>query len=284
MRRLVLTLQMIKFEHTVLALPFAFLGALLAQRGLPGGETCLWIVGAMAGARSAAMAFNRLVDRRQDRLNPRTSGRELPQGLLNPAFVIGFILASVGLFFFSAWKLNTLALLLSAPALAIVLLYSYTKRFTSLSHLFLGLSLAIAPVGGWVAVRGELSLEPFLLAAPVLLWVAGFDIIYSCQDVDFDRRMGLYSIPGRLGVAAALKLSVLLHAGMVAVLGYAFLSFDLGPVSWAGLILVTAALIYEHRIVSPSDLSRINAAFFTVNGVISLGLLLFVGLDLWLFR
>jgi 4-hydroxybenzoate polyprenyltransferase len=284
MRRLVLTLQMIKFEHTVFALPFAFLGALLAQRGLPGGETCIWIVGAMVGARSAAMAFNRLVDRRQDRLNPRTAGRELPRGLLDPGFVIGFILASAGLFFFSAWRLNPLALLLSPPALVIVLLYSYTKRFTSLSHLFLGLSLAIAPVGGWVAVRAELSVDPFYLAAAVLLWVAGFDIIYSCQDVDFDRRLGLYSIPGHLGVATALKISALLHAGMVAVLGYAFHSFDLGLLSWAGLVLVAATLIYEHRIVSPSDLSRVNAAFFRVNGVISLGLLLFVGLDLWLFR
>lgn len=284
MRRLVLTLQMIKFEHTVFALPFAFLGALLAQRGLPGGETCIWIVGAMVGARSAGMAFNRLVDRRQDRLNPRTAGRELPRRLLKPGFVTGFILVSAGLFFFSAWSLNPLALLLSPPALAIVLLYSYTKRFTSLSHLFLGLSLAIAPVGGWVAVRAELSLDPFYLAAAVLLWVAGFDIIYSCQDTEFDRRMGLHSIPGRLGVAAALKVSALLHAGMVAVLGYAFHSFDLGLSSWAGLVLVTAALIYEHRIVSPSDLSRVNAAFFAVNGVISLGLLLFVGLDLWLFR
>ncbi len=284
MRRLVLTLRMIKFEHTVFALPFAFLGALLARRGLPAGETCIWIVGAMAGARSAAMAFNRLVDRRQDRLNPRTAGRELPRKLLKPGFVIGFILASAGLFFFSAWRLNPLALLLSPPALAIVLLYSYTKRFTSLSHLFLGLSLAIAPVGGWVAVRGELSADPFYLAAGVLLWVAGFDIIYSCQDEEFDRRMGLYSIPGRLGAAAALKISALLHTAMVAVLGYAFYSFDLGLLSWAGLGLVTASLIYEHRIVSPSDLSRVNAAFFTVNGVISVGLLLFVGLDLWLFR
>ena len=284
MRPLLLTLRMIKFEHTVFALPFAFLGALLARRGLPDGETCVWIVGAMVGARSAAMAFNRLVDRRQDRLNPRTAGRELPQGLLEPGFVVGFTLAASALFFFSAWRLNPLALLLSPPALAIVLLYSFTKRFTSLSHLFLGLSLAIAPVGGWVAVRGELSADPFYLAACVLLWVAGFDIIYSCQDTDFDRRMGLYSIPGRLGVTAALKISALLHAGMVAVLSFAFLSFDLGPMSWAGLLLVTAALIYEHRIVSPSDLSRINAAFFMVNGVISLGLLLFVGLDLWLFR
>ena len=284
MRRLLLTLQMIKFEHTVFALPFAFLGALLAQEGLPGGETCLWIVGAMVGARSAAMAFNRLVDRRQDRLNPRTAGRELPRGLLQPGFVIGFILASAGLFFFSAWMLNPLALLLSPPALAIVLLYSLTKRFTSLSHLALGLSLAIAPVGGWVAVRGDLSPDPFLLAAAVLLWVAGFDIIYSCQDVDFDRRMGLHSIPGRLGVAAALKISMLLHAGMAAVLGCAFYSFGLGLTSWAGFVLVTAVLVYEHRIVSSSDLSRVNAAFFTANGVISVGLLLFVGLDLWLFR
>lgn len=284
MRRLVLTLQMIKFEHTIFALPFAFLGAILAQRGLPGGETCLWIVGAMVGARSAAMAFNRLVDRRQDRLNPRTAGRELPRGLLKPGFVTGFILASAGLFFCSAWMLNPLALLLSPPALAVILIYSYTKRFTSLSHLFLGLSLAIAPVGGWVAVRGDLSADPFFLAAAVLLWVAGFDIIYSCQDVDFDRRMGLHSIPGRVGVAAALKISALLHAGMAAILGYAFFFFGLGLVSWAGLVLVTAVLIYEHRIVSSSDLSRINAAFFTANGVISLGLLLFVGLDLWLFR
>lgn len=284
MKRLTLALQMIKFEHTVFALPFAFLGAILAERRLPDLDKCLWIIVAMVGARSAAMSFNRLVDCEKDLLNPRTSGRPLPQGLLKPRFVVFFTLVASVIFFFSAWMLNPFALRLSPLALTIILLYSYSKRFTSLAHLFLGLSLAIAPVGGWVAVKGHLDLEPFYLGAAVLLWVGGFDIIYSCQDIEFDQRMGLYSIPSKLGLVTSLKISAFLHVGMIATLCYVFLIFDLTLVSWTGLVLVAAALIYEHRIVSPSDLSRVNAAFFTVNGLISVGLLLFVVLDLWLFK
>ncbi|MGH9340687.1 MAG: UbiA-like polyprenyltransferase [Acidobacteriota bacterium] len=274
---------MIKFEHTVFALPFAYLGAFLAARGFPGWEASLWILLAMVGARSAAMAFNRLVDCGYDQLNPRTAARALPRGLVTRSFVVLFIATSAGLFFFSAWMLNWLAFYLSPLALTTVLAYSYTKRFTSLSHLFLGLSLAIAPVGGWVAVRGQLDGGPFVLSAAVLLWVSGFDILYACQDIDFDRRIGLHSLPARLGVRRALVLAAVFHGATIALLLYAFLLFDLSLISWAGLILISLGLIYEHSLVKPGDLSRLNAAFFTVNGLISIVLFLFVGFDLCLF-
>jgi 4-hydroxybenzoate polyprenyltransferase len=282
LRKLLIVLEMIKIEHTIFALPFAYLGAFLGVRGLPGWNRSFWILVAMVGARSAAMGFNRLVDMRIDAQNPRTSGRALPRGLVSTGFVATFVIASAGLLFLAGWMLNPLSLELVPIALVIVLGYSYTKRFTSLSHLFLGLALGIAPIGGWVAVRGELSWEPWLLSAAVLLWVAGFDIIYSCQDVGFDQDVGLYSFPSRLGVRRALWLSSLFHVGMLGVLIWVFFLFRLSWLSWMGLLLVAITLIYEHRLVRPGDLSRVNAAFFTLNGLVSILLLLFVGLDLCL--
>ena len=282
MKTLVLVLETIKFEHTIFALPFAFLGAFLAARGFPGWETSFWIIMAMTGARSAAMSFNRLADRFDDRLNPRTSDRALPRELLSAQFVALFTLASSTLFVFSAWMLNELAFYLSPIALVIVLFYSYTKRFTSLSHLVLGLSIAIAPVGGWVAVRGEIHLAPFYVAAAVLFWVGGFDIIYACQDYDFDRKFGRYSWPSKWGIKTALRISALFHVLMMLLLIYAFLQFQLSLLSWMGLVLAGIGLIYEHSLVHPEDLSRLNAAFFTLNGLISVVLFVFVGLDLCL--
>lgn len=282
MKRLRIVLDMIKFEHTIFALPFAFLGAFLAAQGFPGWTKSLWILAAMVGARSAAMAFNRLVDRHYDAGNPRTARRALPQGRVTPRFVALFVLASAGLFLWAAWMLNPLALKLSPLALLVILGYSYTKRFTSLSHLVLGVALAIAPIGGWVAVRGELDVAPFWIAAAVLFWVAGFDIIYACQDRDFDRAAGLHSLPSRWGIGPSLRLSALFHAAMMALLIYAFHLFDLSWLSWAGLLLVALGLAYEHSLVHPQDLSRVDAAFFTVNGLISLVLFFSVGVDLCL--
>lgn len=271
---------MIKFEHTIFAMPFALLGAFLAARGLPSTRVLFWIAVAMLGARSAAMAFNRWADRSFDAENPRTSGRALPRRLVSESFVLGFTVFFAALFILAAWQLNGLTLALAPLALVIVLAYSYTKRFTSLSHFFLGLALAVAPVGGWIAVRGEISLEPVLLAVCVLLWVSGFDLIYACQDVEFDRGHGLYSIPARFGVGATLGLSIGLHAAMVALLLVVHQLLGLGVLSLAGITVVAALLIYEHALVRPDDLSRVNAAFFMVNGIISVILLIFIGADL----
>jgi len=281
-RKALVILEMIKIEHTVFALPFAFLGAFFSSRGFPGWTAAWWILVAMVGARSAAMAFNRLADQRFDALNPRTASRALPEGKISPAFVVSFIVVSTGLFLWAAWNLNPLALALAPVALAIVLGYSFTKRFTSLSHLFLGLSLAMAPVGGWVAVRGSLDWEPFLLALAVVFWVAGFDVIYACQDAEFDRRMGLNSIPQRYGIRTSLQIAVVFHLIMMALLFIVFSCSGLSWLSWIGFSVVGASLLYGHRLVRAGDLSHINVAFFTMNGVISLALLLFVGLDLHL--
>lgn len=282
MKKLLLVLEMIKFEHTVFALPFALLGAFLAARGFPSGATLLWILMAMVGARSAAMAFNRLADLRYDAANPRTAGRALPAGAVSRAFVTLFVIGAVALFVFSAAMLNRLSLILSPLALLIIFFYSYTKRFTMLSHIFLGLSLAIAPVGGWIAVTGRLAWEPFLVAAAVLFWVAGFDIIYACQDVDFDRQAGLHSVPSRLGIGGGLWLARSFHVIMVALLALAIGVFRLSWLSVVGLSVVIVSLIYEHSLVRVDDLSRVNVAFFTLNGIISLVLLFFVSLDLCL--
>lgn len=279
MKKLLLVLQMIKFEHTIFALPFAFLGAFLAADGFPGLQTSAWITLAMLGARSTAMAFNRLVDRMSDSLNPRTADRALPRGLVSLQFVCTFIAGSSMLFIFSAWMLNELAFQLSPVALVIIFFYSYTKRFTSLSHLFLGVSLAIAPIGGWIAVRGEVDVSAFYLAAAVVFWVGGFDIIYACQDVEFDRQQQLYSIPSRFGKRIALQISILFHILMMLVLTYSFLKFGLSILSWMGLSMVALLLIYEHRLVKTGQMTN---AFFTVNGLISLILCIFVGLDLCL--
>jgi 4-hydroxybenzoate polyprenyltransferase len=282
LKRLLIVLEMIKFEHTVFALPFAFLGAFLAAQGCPPIQKVVWILMAMFGARSAAMAFNRLVDRNIDEQNPRTANRALPLQILTPSFVGAFIAASAAIFLFSAWMLNPLAFTLSPLALGIVLLYSFTKRFTWLSHLILGLSLAIAPVGGWVAVRGSLDVEPFYLAAAVVFWVGGFDIIYSCQDVLFDREYRLHSIPSRIGVRRALFVSRGFHVIMVAFLMGTLGVFNLSGISWFGLVLVILGLGYEHSLVKSDDLSRVNAAFFVMNGLISIVFFVFVGVDLCL--
>lgn len=273
------TLEMIKIEHTLFALPFAFLGALLASRGftatgLPTLWQALWITLAMVGARSAAMAFNRIADREYDAANPRTATRAIPAGRLSVSFVWAFTLASVALFFAAALMLNRLALMLSPVALGSVLLYSYTKRFTSLSHVVLGWCLAIAPTGAWVAVRGAIdSPVPLLLSLVVLFWTAGFDVLYACQDYDFDRRAGLRSIPARVGVARALWVSRVLHAGaFVALVGLYFLT-GLGAAAFAGVTAMGALLVYQHSLVRADDLSRLNAAFFTTNAFVSVILL-----------
>jgi 4-hydroxybenzoate polyprenyltransferase len=281
--RVRIVLEMVKFEHTVFAIPFAFLGAFLAARGCPDWATLFLILMAMVGARSAAMGFNRLVDLEYDRSNPRTSDRALPKGLLTRGYVLAFVVLSALVFIVAAWMLNPLAFYLSPLALFVVLGYSYTKRFTSLSHLFLGLSLGIAPVGGWIAVRGSLEVAPLYLAAAVLFWVAGFDIIYACQDVTFDRSAGLYSLPARLGIPLSLKVAAGFHVLMAGFLATAFWTLKLSALSWAGLFLVGLGLVYEHSLVAPTDLSRVNAAFFTVNGIISVILFVFVGVDVCLF-
>ncbi len=279
-RRLQVLLEMIKFEHTLFALPFAFLGALFAARGIPRLALLGWILLAMIGARSAAMAFNRLVDLRFDAVNPRTANRALPKGLLGKGSVSLFVVVSSTVFVFAAAMLNPLAFKLSPVALGIVLSYSFTKRFTWLTHAFLGLSLACAPIGAWIAVRGDLTSTPLMLGGAVLLWVAGFDIIYSCQDYDFDRGQPLHSIPKKFGIAAALWMSAGTHLIMVSLLAYLFWRESLGLLSFAGLGVVGLLLVYEHSLVKPSDLSRANAAFFTVNGWISVLLFITTGIDL----
>jgi 4-hydroxybenzoate polyprenyltransferase len=261
---------MIKFEHSVFALPFALTGAMLAVRGWPSRRELVWIIVAMVGARSAAMTFNRLVDFRYDAANPRTRSRALPTGRLSRPFAVGFTLVSCGLLVLAARELNPLAFKLSPLALSVLLLYSYTKRFTLLSHLVLGVCLGMSPVAAWIALRGDISGAALLLGAAVTLWVAGFDIIYACQDVEFDRVAGLHSLPRRIGIGPALYASAALHILMLGLLVAVARLENLGWIALGGLLLVAALLAYEHTLVKPSDLSRLNAAFFNVNGYISL--------------
>jgi len=277
-------LEMIKFEHSVFALPFALTGALLARRGLPSWRELLWIVVAMVAARSAAMTFNRIADRKLDALNPRTRTRALPVGHLSVGFAVGFTIVSCALLVFAAYELNPLAFKLSPLAIVILLGYSFTKRFTLLSHLILGLCLGMSPAAAWIALRGDLSASVLLLGAAVLLWVAGFDIIYACQDVEFDHTLGLHSIPKRYGIRAALWVSALLHVGTLALLVSVARMENLGWIATAGLAVVAALLAYEHSLVKPSDLSRVNAAFFTVNGFISILFFLTWAADLLIHR
>lgn len=276
---------MIKIEHTLFALPFAFLGALLAARGLPTGWQILWIVVAMVGARSTAMAFNRLADRNIDARNPRTASRALPAGLLSVGFVWAFIVVSTALFLVAAAMLNRLTLILAPVALASVVLYSYTKRFTQFSHIVLGWCLSIAPTGAWIAVRGEFgSPVPLILSLVVLLWTAGFDILYACQDYDFDRREGLRSIPARVGIANALWIARGLHAAAFLALVWLYLITGLGPLAFVGVIATGALLVYQHRLVRADDLQRLNAAFFTTNAFVSVILLVTFGSAVFLHR
>jgi 4-hydroxybenzoate polyprenyltransferase len=278
--RIRIILEMIKFEHSVFALPFALVGALLAARAAgssPTGRQFFWIVVAMVGARSAAMTMNRVVDVEYDRRNPRTQNRALPSGELSLEFAVGFTALASFVLVFAAWQLNPLALELSPVALALLFFYSYTKRFTSASHLVLGLCLGISPAAAWVAIRGSVDPRILILSAAVTLWVAGFDVLYACQDVDFDRKAGLYSIPQKVGVARALWIARLMHLAMVGLLAGLTLAFHLAWLAWIGLGVVTVLIAYEHSLVRPDDLSKMNAAFFTVNGYISVLFLVFWG-------
>jgi 4-hydroxybenzoate polyprenyltransferase len=278
-RNLKITLEMIKWEHSIFALPFALCGAMLAAGGLPAWRQLGWIVVAMVSARSAAMAFNRLADASIDAANPRTATRALPVGQLTPAFVSTFVAISCGIFVLAASQLNRLTLWLSPVALAVVLLYSYTKRFTRWSHLFLGFALGIAPAAAWIAVRGSLDPRILLLTAAVTFWVGGFDVIYACQDYDYDRGHGLHSVPRYLGIKNALIVARVFHLVMLGLLVALIITFGLGKLAMVGVGAVAALLLYEHTLVRHHDLSKLNAAFFTMNGVISVVFFLFVAAD-----
>ena len=273
---------MIKWEHSIFALPFAFCGAMLAAAGLPSAHQLIWIVIAMLAARSAAMAFNRLADAAIDAANPRTRTRAIPAGDLSSTFVGTFVIVSCAIFILAASQLNRLTLWLSPIALAVLLLYSYTKRFTRLSHLVLGFALGIAPSAAWIAVRGSLDPRILLLTAAVTFWVAGFDILYACQDFEFDRNAELHSIPRHIGIPAALWISRAFHLVMLIFLAALLPAFALGKLALAGVIAVMLLLLYEHSLVKPDDLSKLNAAFFTMNGVISVVFAFFVAADILL--
>jgi 4-hydroxybenzoate polyprenyltransferase len=274
-------LEMIKFEHSVFALPFALVGALLAARvtihSWPTFRQILWIVVAMVAARSAAMTINRIVDLRYDKENPRTKMRALPAGTLSLSFAWSFTMGAVVVFFLAAWELNSVALELAPLALLILFFYSYTKRFTSWSHIFLGFALGISPAAAWIAITGSLDWRMLILCAAVTLWVGGFDVLYACQDVQFDSEAGLFSVPKRFGVANALLISRAMHVGVVVLLSWLAASFGLPWPAWVGIAVVAALLGYEHSLVKANDLSKLNAAFFTVNGYISMLFLLFWG-------
>ena len=278
--RILTVLEMIKFEHSVFALPFALVGALLAARAsgsLPAWRQILWIVVAMVGARSAAMTMNRIADIEYDRRNPRTANRALPAGELSVSFAAAFTVLASALLIFAAWQLNRLAFELSPLALAILFFYSYTKRFTAWSHFVLGFCLGISPAAAWIAIRGSLDWRMLILSAAVTLWVGGFDVLYACQDIDFDKSAGLHSIPKKFGIAKALGIARAMHILMVALLVWLAWSFHLAWLAWLGIAVVAALLAYEHSLVKPNDLSKMNAAFFNVNGYISLLFLLFWG-------
>ena len=274
-------LEMIKFEHSIFALPFALTGALLAARftshGWPTWRQFLWIVVAMVAARSAAMTINRIADVRYDKENPRTAQRALVTGALSPSFAWIFTLAAVAVFLLAAWQLNSLALKLAPLALAILFFYSYTKRFTNWSHLFLGFALGISPGAAWIAVTGHLDVRMLILCAAVTLWVGGFDVLYACQDVDFDHRAGLFSVPKRFGIASSLLIARAMHIAVISLLAWLAASFSLPWPAWAGIAVVAALLAYEHSLVKADDLSKLDAAFFTLNGYISISFLLFWG-------
>jgi len=277
------SLEMIKWEHSVFALPFALCGAMLAAGGWPMPTQLLWIIVAMVSARSAAMAFNRYADSAIDAANPRTQMRALPAGILSKRFVGLFVLVSSAVFVLAAAMLNRLTLMLSPIALGTILLYSYTKRFTRWSHIVLGLALGIAPAAAWIAVRGSLDPRILLLAAAVTFWVAGFDVLYACQDCDFDANYGLHSVPRHFGILRALLLARIMHAIMLLLLVAAVSAFGLGKIAVIGIGAVAVLILYEHSLISARDLSKLNAAFFTMNGVISVVLFIFVAADL-LFR
>jgi 4-hydroxybenzoate polyprenyltransferase len=277
--RLALYLRMIKFSHSVFALPFAFTSAILAFGGIPDTYHVLWIALAMISARSAAMGMNRVIDRKIDAINPRTSNREIPRGLIRVGEAVLFICISLAVFVYSAYKLNGLCFKLSPLAIAILFFYSYTKRFTWLSHLVLGIAISLAPLGGWIAVKGTVSLSIIPLVFAVIFWLAGFDTLYGLQDLEFDKRSGLFSIPRRFGKEKAIMIARGFHVLTWILLILNGLTFNLGLFYFAGIVIVTFFLAYEHTIVKPNDLSRLNMAFFNMNGYISVTVMLFVVLE-----
>jgi 4-hydroxybenzoate polyprenyltransferase len=284
LRNLRVTLEMIKWEHSIFVLPFALCGAMLAAGGLPSAHALAWIIVAMVAARSAAMAFNRLADASLDAANPRTRTRALPTGTLTPTFVATFVIVSCAVFILAASQLNRLSFALSPVALAVLLLYSYTKRFTRWSHLVLGFAMGMAPAAAWIAVRGSLDLRILLLTAAVTFWGGGFDVLYACQDYEFDRQTGLHSIPRYFGIGKSLWIARAFHLIMLLLLISLVAVFGLGKLAIGGVAAVALLLAYEHSLVSPNDLSKLNAAFFTMNGVISVVFFVFVAGDLLLRR
>ena len=279
LRNLRTTLEMIKWEHSIFALPFALCGAMLAAGGLPAAHQLAWIMVAMISARSAAMAFNRVADATIDAANPRTRARALPAGTLTSTFVTTFVVLSSAVFLLAASRLNHLTFILSPVALAVVLLYSYTKRFTRWSHLVLGFALGIAPAAAWIAVRGSLDPRILLLTAAVTFWVGGFDVLYACQDYEFDRAADLHSVPRYVGIRGALIVARIFHVIMLFLLIALLITFALGKLAIAGVVAVAVLLAYEHSLVSPNDLSKLNAAFFTMNGVIAVVFFFFLAAD-----
>ncbi len=284
LRNLGTTLEMIKWEHSVLTLPFGLTGAVLAARGIPGAHQLFWIAVGLVAARSAAMAFNRLADHSFDAANPRTQSRALPTGTLSRQFVGWFVALSSLVLVLAAAELNRLAFYLSPLALAVILLYSYTKRFTRWSHVALGFAMGLAPAAGWVAVRGMIDPRILILTVAVTFWGGGFDVLYACQDYDYDCRVGLHSVPRAFGIARSLWIARAFHVLTLSLLGFLVYVFQMGPVAVGGVLVVGLLLAYEHSLVSANDLSRLNAAFFTMNGVISLVFLSFVTADFLLRR
>jgi len=268
-------LRLIKFSHSVFALPFAFTGALIAAKGIPEIHQIFWIMVAMVGARSGAMGMNRIIDKKIDALNPRTKDRELPKGIIKTWEALAFTFFAFVIFEIAAYKLNPLCFKLSPIALFVVTIYPYTKRFTWLSHIILGFALSIAPVGAWIAVKGTFDLEILLLSFAVLFWVAGFDVFYALQDIDFDRAYGLYSIPSKFGINASIWFARLFHLTTVILLLSLIPIFNLGGFYLAGIMIATALLIYEHYLIKPTDLSKIDKAFFNMNGYISIIVFMF---------
>ncbi len=282
LNKIKIILEMIKFEHTIFALPFAFTGALLAARGVPAWSTVLWIVVAMVGARSAAMGFNRWADRAFDAENPRTTMRALPRGLVTPVQVILFTAVSSALLIYAAYRLNTLSFVLSPVALAIVFFYSYTKRFTFLSHAFLGLAICLAPIGSWIAVTGKIETPALVLGAAVLFWLLGFDVLYALQDMEFDRKAGLHSIPQQFGTGRSLWISRGSHAITMVALFWLYALLPLDGYYLIGVTIALGMIIYEHALVKEHDLSKLNMAFFNMNGYISVTIFVFTLLDVLL--
>jgi 4-hydroxybenzoate polyprenyltransferase len=280
--RIKIILEMIKFEHTIFALPFAFTGALLALDGLPSLEQAIWIVVAMVGARSAAMGFNRWADRDIDAENPRTKTRALPLGLVTPPQVLAFIIVSSGLLVLAAYMLNPLSFSLSPVALAIVCFYSYTKRFTFLSHAFLGLAISGAPMGAWIAVTGRFEFPALVLGVAVLFWLVGFDILYALQDLEFDQKAGLHSVPQRFGIRTSLLISRTAHLVTMLSLFWIYVLLPVGLLYLLGVLVAMGLIIYEHSLVKESDLSKLNIAFFNMNGYISVTIFVFTLLDVLL--